>query len=216
VAGFYVVADEEKEEHHWILAPLKAIQEMIPERFPLLRLAIPTQILTLAVAYFVVRIFKVRPPPIRCDMPLLQALGLMLGLEAAFIGVFLLLKPLVKEMKLPGYLEKLIQALRKTTPAELFITCMMVGFVEEVVFRGVLLPLIGLVPSAVLFGAAHRPRIIFHWFVLCTMGTLFAFELRLTGGLLVPILHHALHDLWALGLLYVVLRSEPEQKVDGL
>lgn len=45
--------------------------------------------------------------------------------------------------------------------------------------------------------------------------SLSAFELAYTGGLLVPIVHHALHDLWALGLLYIVLRNDPERTVAG-
>lgn len=199
----------------WYLTPLKAMQEMIPERYPLLRLALPTQILTLCVAYFVVKFTGVKPVPIRCELPFWRALGLMVGLEVAFMLLFVALKFFVKEIKLPGYLERLINAIKKTGPVELIVTCASVGFVEEVAFRGVLFPLIGLIPSALLFGAAHRPRMPFHWLVLCTMGAVFSLELHLTGGLLLPIVHHALHDLWALGLLYAVLRADPDQKIDG-
>lgn len=210
------VAEDDDDSYAWLKAPLKAIQELIPERYPLLRLAIPTQVATLTVAYALTRIFEVETPPIRCELPLLKALGLMLGLEAGFLAVFLCLKRLVKEMKLPGYLEKLIQALRKTTPGELLVTCLTVGFVEELAFRGVLLPLTGPIISTALFGLAHRPRILFHWLVLCSIALLFIIELRLTGGLLLPMVHHALHDLWALGLLYVVLRNDPDQGIEGL
>lgn len=208
--------DKPEQPTPWYLAPLKAMQEMIPERFPLLRLAIPTQILTLSVTYLLVKITGVKPVPITCEIPFWHAVGLVVGLEVAFMGVFILLKSMVKEVKLPGYLERLINAIKKTTPLELFVTCVSVGFVEEIAFRGVLLPLIGVVPSALLFGAAHRPRMAFHWLVLCSMGALFTLELRLTGGLLVPIVHHALHDLWALGLLFAVLRADPDQKIDGM
>jgi membrane protease YdiL (CAAX protease family) len=210
------VADEDEDPYAWLKAPLKAIQEMIPERYPLLRLAIPTQVLTLTVAFVLTRIFDIETPPIRCEMPFWRAVGLMVGLEVAFLVVFVSLKRFVKEMKLPGYLEKLLQALKKTTPGELAVVCLSVGFVEEVAFRGVLLPLVGPVISTALFGLAHRPRILFHWAVLCGIATLFIIEMRLTGGLLLPIVHHALHDLWALGLLYVVLRNDPDGTVEGL
>ena len=208
------MADTEPEPP-WYLLPIKAMQQMIPERFPLLRLAIPTQIFTLALAYLIVWQLKVEPMPIRCTWPFWHAVGLMVGLEIALMAVFVGLKFLVKEVKLPGYLETLMMAIKKTSPLELVVTCACVGFVEEVAFRGVLYPLLGLIPSALLFGAAHRPRIPYHWFVLCTMGCVFAAELILTGGLLVPIVHHALHDLWALGLLYAVLRAEPEKKPEA-
>lgn len=210
------MADEDDDPFAWLKAPLKAIQEFIPERYPLLRLAIPTQLATLTVAFVLTRIFDIDTAPIRCEMPFWRALALMLGLEIGFLVVFISLKSFVKEMKLPGYLEKLLQALRKTTPGELVVTCITVGFVEEVAFRGVLLPLVGPVISTALFGFAHRPRILFHWAVLCGIATLFLVELRLTGGLLLPIVHHALHDLWALGLLYVVLRNDPDRGVEGL
>lgn len=208
--------DEDDDPYAWLKAPLKAIQALIPERYPLLRLAVPTQVATLTVAFVLTRIFTIETPPIRCEMPFWSALGLMLALEIGFLVVFLTLKRFVKEMKLPGYLEKLIQALRKTTPGELLVTCATVGFVEELAFRGVLLPLVGPIVSTALFGFAHRPRIVFHWFVLCGIATLFIIELKLTGGLLLPMVHHGLHDLWALGLLYVVLRNDPDREVEGL
>ena len=208
--------DEPEKPTPWYLAPLKAMQEMIPERFPLLRLALPTQIVTLSVAYLVVRTTGVRPSPIACTIPFWRAVALIAGLEVAFMALFVLLKFFVKEVKLPGYLERLVNAIKKTTPLELVVTCASVGFVEEVAFRGVLHPLLGVVPASLLFAAAHRPRMIFHWFVLATMGAVFTFELSVSGGLLVPIVHHALHDLWALGLLYAVLRADPDQKIDGM
>jgi len=205
---------EQDPETPWYLLPLKAIRDLIPERFPLLRLAVPTQLFSLAIALIVVQVTRVKPSPIRCNLPFLRALGLMVGLEIGLMALFLVLKLFVNEVKLPGYIERLLTALKKTTPLELVVTCASVGFVEEVAFRGVLLPLLGAVISSVLFGAAHRPRIAFHWFVLCTMGAVFAFELKISGGLLLPMVHHALHDLWALTLLYVVLRADPDGEVE--
>lgn len=208
--------DEPEKPTPWYLAPLKAMQEMIPERFPLLRLAIPTQVATLSVAYLIVRVTGVKPSPITCKIPFWNAVLLVAGLEIGFMAVFMLLKLLVKEVKLPGYLERLVMALKKTTFLEVVATCASVGFVEEVAFRGVLHPLVGVVVASVLFAAAHRPRMLFHWFVLATMGAVFTYELHVTGGLLVPIVHHALHDLWALGLLFAVLRADPDTKLEGM
>lgn len=189
---------------------------MIPESLPLLRLALPTQILTLAVAFVLVKLTGVKPSPIRCTLPFWHAVGLMLALEAGFMALFVALKSFVKEVKLPGYLERLVRALKGTTPLELVVTCASVGFVEEVAFRGVLHPIVGIVPASLLFAAAHRPRMAFHWFVLSTMGAVFTYELQVSGGLLLPMVHHALHDLWALGLLYTVLRADPTQTLDGM
>lgn len=213
------VADEKDEPEKptpWYLLPLKAMQEMIPERFPLLRLAIPTQVLTLSIAYVIVRLTGVKPSPITCKIPVWNAILLVVGLEIGFMAVFMALKLLVKEVKLPGYLERLVMALKKTTFLEIVVTCASVGFVEEVAFRGVVHPLAGVILASILFAAAHRPRMLFHWFVLATMGAVFTYELHVTGGLLVPIVHHALHDLWALGLLYAVLKNDPDATLEGM
>ena len=192
---------------------VRTIRALVPERYPLLRLALPTQILALTSALILGRIFSVERPSFGCEIGLVQAgLVLVLG-EAGFLGLFMLLRPFAGEMKLPGYLYRLLEALRKTTPQDLAITCALVGFVEEFVFRGILLPLIGMVLSAAVFSAAHRPRAAFHWLTLAGLAALFTVEVRYTGGLLVPMIHHALHDLMALGVLAYVVKNDPDSSL---
>jgi membrane protease YdiL (CAAX protease family) len=212
-----LVADDEPEDRYaWLKAPLTVIRDLVPERYPILRLTIPTQIATLAVAYWLTRTFDIRVPPMGCEIPLGKAFLMALGLELAFLVAFVCLKTFVKQMKLPGYLAQLIRALKKTSFGELAIASLSIGFVEEVAFRGVLLPLVGPVLSTVIFAAAHRPQMWIHWLSLTALGGILAFELSATGGLLVPILHHAIHDFWALALLHVVLTRDPDATLEGL
>jgi membrane protease YdiL (CAAX protease family) len=71
------------------------------------------------------------------------------------------------------------------------------GVGEEMLFRGALQPLVGLVLSALLFGALHvgpdrRYLLWTAWAVLA--GLLFGLLYRWTGGLLAPVVAHAVHN----------------------
>jgi len=77
------------------------------------------------------------------------------------------------------------------------------GVAEEVLFRGVLQPLIGLTAASVIFGAVHvggRGFIGYGIWAAC-IGALFGWLMVETGGLLAPIVAHAVYD--ALALAYV-------------
>lgn len=66
---------------------------------------------------------------------------------------------------------------------------------EEVLFRGLLLPILGIVGSAIVFGALHqiRGRARWGWMVWATlMGLLFGSIFAATGSLVGPIVAHAI------------------------
>jgi membrane protease YdiL (CAAX protease family) len=197
-----------KEAWSWLLEQVQALRELVPQDYPLLRLALPTQLLALVAVNVALWFFGVPRFPIDCAVGPIRAVAIIVIGETLFLAAFLVLKSFVREVKLPGYIEKLIEALRKTQPKDLAVTCILVGFVEELTFRGVLFPLLGLVPAALVFAALHRPRAPIHWAALTSLAIMFSVEVRLTGGLLVPMIHHGLHDFLALGLLHVTLKND--------
>lgn len=89
---------------------------------------------------------------------------------------------------------------------------------EEMLFRGALVPLLGVVLSSLLFGLLHqvpgRSRV--SWVVFAVVvGLLFAGLFRATGSLLGPILAHALIN--GVNLRFLMTWSRPDPAaVDGL
>lgn len=85
-------------------------------------------------------------------------------------------------------------------PVDLVIISLAAGFGEEILFRGALQPLIGLVPSSIVFGLCHLagrdtiPLAIWAGLVGVPLGAL----MNVTGGLAAPITAHAVYDLLAL------------------
>ena len=77
------------------------------------------------------------------------------------------------------------------------------GAAEELLFRGVLQPLAGLPAASVVFGAVHvggRSLLGYGLWAAC-IGGVFGVLMVMTGGLLAPIVAHAVYD--ALALAYV-------------
>lgn len=77
------------------------------------------------------------------------------------------------------------------------------GAGEELLFRGVLQPLVGLPAASVIFGAVHvggRSLVGYGAWAAC-IGAVFGLLMVTTGGLLAPIVAHAVYD--ALALAYV-------------
>lgn len=71
---------------------------------------------------------------------------------------------------------------------------------EEILFRGGLQPLIGLVPAALLFGFSHggwRREMWAYAGVAAISGALFGLAYRFTGDLWVPLFAHMLHNILA-------------------
>jgi len=74
------------------------------------------------------------------------------------------------------------------------------GLGEELFFRGVLQPELGLVPASLIFGALHvggRATLVFGGWVTL-MGAMLGGLAIWTGGLLAPIVAHAAYDAGAL------------------
>jgi membrane protease YdiL (CAAX protease family) len=84
-------------------------------------------------------------------------------------------------------------SLAHASNAELLVTAALVGAGEELFFRGILTPLLGVLLSSLVFGLVHqtRGRARFVWIAWATvMGVLFASIFELTGSLAGPILAH--------------------------
>jgi uncharacterized protein len=80
---------------------------------------------------------------------------------------------------------------------------LLAGLGEELLFRGVLQPIIGLPLASLVFGAVHvggRGFVGYGVWAAC-IGALFGWLMVVTGGLLAPIVAHAVYD--ALALAYV-------------
>lgn len=85
-------------------------------------------------------------------------------------------------------------------PRDVVVVALLSGFTEELFFRGVLLPEIGIVLSSLCFGALHA--LCTTYFVWATMiGAGFSALALANGSLVTPILAHATYNLGALLIL---------------
>ena len=86
---------------------------------------------------------------------------------------------------------------------QIVVVSLLAGLAEEMLFRGVLQPLVGLPAASLIFGAVHvggRGFVGYGLWAAC-IGALFGWLMVVTGGLLAPIVAHAVYD--ALALAYV-------------
>jgi membrane protease YdiL (CAAX protease family) len=84
---------------------------------------------------------------------------------------------------------------RRADDATLLTIAVASGVAEEVLFRGLLVPVIGIVGSSLVFGVVHqvRGRARWGWMLwAAATGLLFAIVFALTGSLLGPIVGHVL------------------------
>jgi membrane protease YdiL (CAAX protease family) len=81
--------------------------------------------------------------------------------------------------------------------------------VEELFFRGVLQPLLGIVPAAAVFGLMHvwNRHLFIHGLWAAGAGIYLGLEYELTGNLAAPILTHALNNVVGLSLLKRGIRT---------
>jgi uncharacterized protein len=89
------------------------------------------------------------------------------------------------------------------TPWQIVAVSALAGIAEETLFRGVLQPIVGLPAASLIFGAVHvggRSFVGYGVWAAC-IGALFGWLMVMTGGLLAPIVAHAVYD--ALALAYV-------------
>lgn len=85
----------------------------------------------------------------------------------------------------------------------IIVISVLAGLGEELLFRGVLQPLLGLVAASLIFGAVHvggRAFVGYGVWAAC-IGAFLGWLMSATGGLLAPVVAHALYD--ALALAYV-------------
>ncbi|MGH9348251.1 MAG: lysostaphin resistance A-like protein [Vicinamibacterales bacterium] len=84
--------------------------------------------------------------------------------------------------------------------AQIALVSVLAGVAEELLFRGVVQPLVGLPAASLIFGAVHvggRGFIGYGVWAAC-IGALFGWLMVETGGLLAPIVAHAVYDAFAL------------------
>jgi membrane protease YdiL (CAAX protease family) len=87
--------------------------------------------------------------------------------------------------------------------AQIALVSVLAGIAEELLFRGVLQGIVGLPAASLIFGAVHvggRSFVGYGAWAAC-IGALFGWLMVTTGGLLAPIVAHAVYD--ALALAYV-------------
>ncbi len=84
---------------------------------------------------------------------------------------------------------------RQLGPGEIAVLALCSGITEELVFRGLLQPEVGLLPQAILFGLVHQMRGPSRWVWVGwagVVGLLLGLIFQLTGALLGPLLAHVL------------------------
>jgi uncharacterized protein len=112
------------------------------------------------------------------------------------------------------FMPKILTRLRQLKPllvelnrAERIYISVLAGISEELLFRGALQPLVGIVAASVIFGALHA--VTFGYFLLASaMGFYLGWLFQFSGNLLVPMAVHALYDIFALSLLARIYLAE--------
>ncbi len=157
---------------------------------------------------------RVRELPLRFGDPLGSVLGgtvVAIGLAVVNLGL----------LRYGGTLP-LVRSVRRLTDTvlrplfarvgllEILLISAAAGFGEELLFRGAIQRDWGLLPASLLFGVAHlggSGTLVFGAWA-GVMGLLLGWLARLSGGLLAPIVAHALYD--ALALAYLRWSGSPE------
>jgi len=94
------------------------------------------------------------------------------------------------------YIEELKPIFSKLSPVEVTVISLGAGIGEELLFRGVLQAELGLLPASVIFGLLHMGgtgTLVFGCWVMMMGGVLGGLAIW-TGGLLAPIVAHAVYD----------------------
>jgi len=102
---------------------------------------------------------------------------------------------------------------RSLTPGQVLLVAGFSSLGEELLFRGFLLPLVGIIASSVVFGLAHQMRGPSRWIWVIwatAAGLAFGLIFRLTGSLVGPLVAHALTNLVNLGFLKTFEPSRPK------
>jgi membrane protease YdiL (CAAX protease family) len=139
------------------------------------------------------------------------ALGVLVG-AALWLTIPLLLRsPSMRRV----WTEVLLPFSRTLGPRDIAVVALLSGFTEELFFRGILLPEIGLVPSSLLFGALHALCLVYFLWATVIGAALGALALT-SGSLVTAIAAHATYNLGALLLLRrAALRAPIAVAADG-
>lgn len=153
-----------------------------------------------------------------------QGMVLTLVMIAAMWGIQKI--PLSGIKRLSSLSQQLLYPiLKKTTFSDRVCICLSAGVGEELMFRGLLQTVIivywpwgtdwglniilGIVVSSVLFGLCHSLTKCYA-LLAGLIGAAFGFVYLATGSLLVPMIAHALYDLWAMDYMLWSVRREAE------
>lgn len=114
---------------------------------------------------------------------------------------------------IPGILTKLSQLkyliFELTTIEKIYIS-LLAGVSEEILFRGLLQPLLGITITSILFGAAHF--VTFGYFLLATgIGFFLGGVFHYSGNIFVPIMVHTLYNIFAFSILKKIFLEEENE-----
>lgn len=136
-----------------------------------------------------------------CAIPIWKAIGTVIGLEILFFAFSAVLTKIHKKTSNSneiGYEKAIEKTIELGGLGKFLAGATFASFVEEIAYRGLLNPLCGVPFGSFLFAISHIPRTIVHFLTLLVMGLIFSFEAIITGGLIVPMIHHCLHNSFAL------------------
>jgi len=171
----------------------------LPSPTPITRLAltiyVPLAVLGLAWAWFASGRFAWSLDSSWVSAPYPMRLGLSLGLGLALALLVVAVTPRLVETRAWAralHLE-LKEIITPLSSAEISLLALASGLAEELFFRGALQPVLGLLPTSLIFGALHvGPKKVFlawtGW--ACVMGLLLGAIFELTGVLWGPVLAH--------------------------
>lgn len=161
----------------------------------------------MALAGFFVLFVTERPLPSLLRVPdwTIALLGIATGLGSMLLvaGLYKSHKGFERALRKSG--TKVAQdALRTAGYPVMLVVVVAAGIGEELLFRGGLQPIVGLVPAALLFGFSHggwRKEMWAYAVAATVSGTLFGLAYLWTGDLWVPVIGHALHNVLSTALI---------------
>lgn len=128
---------------------------------------------------------------------LLISVGLTVVLTVANFGLFAVGRRFEFARDVYSFFDdEIFPLLREATVVDVIVLAAVAGFSEELLFRGMLQPRMGLVAASVLFGLLHGPDYKLWPFAVwaACVGAGFGIVYRETENILIPMLVHALYD----------------------
>ncbi len=139
--------------------------------------------------------------------------GFILGLLAAIppaLGILWIMSPAGRKLPFVAKVNSMLRGIAGATlqalnPVHMALMASAAGVGEEVLFRGVLQPQLGIAITSLLFGLLH-PFTLAYAALVVLMGVYLGWVAERGQGLLAPIVTHAVYDLIALWLIREELR----------